>query len=236
LEKAKRSEAVFVRLAALKDLGRLACAMEIAPLPIFRFPNGDVSSESLLAVQVDLYLGNPIFYYVSGANANSYLGYKVSSFGEEILPVPAPSIPGYAYAPVINVKRLPAGISPASSSSRRFQRRKKLTAVEVEDLASLARIAAYKLVYEESPLPVFSYKGSEEHIMGTFARMDEYEESSIFFYFKQRDSPAASFIKYSISKPSEVTFTSRTDEHGNVLIKIINLAEKHPIVDLRYSD
>ena len=107
----------------------------------------------------------------------------------------------------------------------------KFLAAQVADLASLVKLATYKMLYEEPPLPVYCFKNGTSWIVGAFARLDDYEEASLFFYTRIKEEPSTGFIKYSPSNLAETGFSKRTDEHGFYYVKVIKLAEKHPLVE-----
>jgi hypothetical protein len=67
--------------------------------------------------------------------------------------------------------------------------------------------------------------------MGKFARIDDYVEASLFFYTRSNEEPMAGFMKYSPAKMSETAFSRKTDEHGFAYIKVVKLAEKHPLIE-----
>ena len=96
--------ACFVELESLTDLGRLSCAFERAPFPIFMSKEGDAYR---LAVQTDLFMGIPIFYYVESAKGGEFIAYRSSGETEEALLVEAALNPSYMYAPIVHVLKLP---------------------------------------------------------------------------------------------------------------------------------
>jgi hypothetical protein len=66
--------------------------------------------------------------------------------------------------------------------------------------------------------------------------MNEYEETSLCFYH-YIDTPTASrFVKYSAQRAGSVAFTDRTDEHGFIYVKVIQLKASHPLIRLAKSD
>lgn len=216
----------FIQLRDLKDLARLACSFERTPLPIFCFQaNGEV----YLATQLDVFMGRPIFYYVKTQEVKHFLGYRNTGGVEEATFSDSSFSPAYLYAPIISVARFPKlfqrGLEPLKRKVDKFM------SIQVRDVASLAKVGSYKTLYEEPPLPLFSFTVDDKSILGVFARIDEYEEASLFFYITLDAPPAQNFVKYSPTKV-EAGFTNRVDEHGNVYIKIIKLAETHPLVEL----
>ena len=213
--------ACFVRLGSLTELGRLSCALERAPFPLFAFKHGN---STRIAAQADLFLGTPIFYYVDVENAGEFLAYRNSGDGEDVQLVPSANNASFLYAPVIRINKMPSGLEPKKEFDDKFM------SVEVQDLPSLVKVGTYKMLFEEPPLPLFAFKNGEEWVIGTFARIDDYEEASLFFYMKAQGEPISGFIKYSPDKIAETAFVKKTDEHGFYYIKVIRLDDRHPLV------
>jgi hypothetical protein len=212
----------FVKLGSLLDLGRLACALERAQLPIFMSKHDD---KVRLSVQNDLFMGVPIFYYWEEGTGGEFLAYKNNGENEEVLLVDSATTPSYIYSPIIHVLKLPSILEHKKEFNQKF------LAAQVSDLSSLVKLATYKMLYEEPPLPVYCFKNGTSWIVGAFARLDDYEEASLFFYTRIKDEPSAGFIKYSPSNLSETSFSKRADEHGFHYVKVIKLAGKHPLVE-----
>ncbi len=211
----------YVRLSSMADLGRLSCALERAPFPLFAFRQGDGLR---VAAQADLFMGTPIFYYFDTEKKGEFLAYRSSGETEEVQLVESASNAAYIYAPVIRIKKMPKELQ----SREQFE--DKFLAVEVEDIGSLVKVGAYKMLFEEPPLPLFGFKNGSNWIIGAFARIDDYEEASLFFYTRSDSEPSAGFVRYSPAKSTETAFSKKTDEHGFVYIKVIKLAERHPLV------
>jgi hypothetical protein len=211
-----------VKLGGLLELGRLACALERAQLPIFMSKHGE---KTRLSVQNDLFMGVPIFYYVDGDKGGEFLAYRNAGETEEVQLVDSASTPSYIYSPVIHVLKMPSILE----HKREFHQ--KFLAAQVADLASLVKLATYKMLYEEPPLPLYSFKNGTSWIVGSFARLDDYEEASLFFYTRMKEEPSTGFVKYSPANIADTGFSKRTDEHGFYYVKVIKLAEKHPLVE-----
>jgi hypothetical protein len=211
-----------VKLGGLLELGRLACALERAQLPIFMSKHGD---KTRLSVQNDLFMGVPIFYYIDGDKGGEFLAYRNAGETEEVQLVESASTPSYIYSPVIHVLKMPSILE----HKREFHQ--KFLAAQVADLASLVKLATYKMLYEEPPLPLYSFKNGTSWIVGSFARLDDYEEASLFFYTRMKEEPSTGFVKYSPANIADTGFSKRTDEHGFYYVKVIKLAEKHPLVE-----
>ena len=217
----------YIQVADLKDLGRLVCALERVPYPVFSVSS---AGSKILTTQVDMFMGTPIFYFINSAASGNFLAYRSTGGVEEVSVTDSPSNPGFAYSPIISVKKLPLSFEKALVTPQK--RLEKYQALQVEDLPNIARVCAYKMVFEEPPLPLFQFPHNQNFVIGAFTRIDEYEEASLFFYFLMDSSPSGGFIRYSPSKGSDVGFTNRIDEHGYVYIKIIRLAAPHPIVEV----
>lgn len=217
----------FVEVADLKDLARLACAIERAPLPVFAIES---DKQYLLSVQFDLFMGRPIFYYSKTTEKKQYLGYRNQGGYEEIILTDSPTSPTFVYAPVIVVKKLPPSFEKSVKSPQKID--EKFLLMEVADLPSLAKISSYKMLYEEPPLPLYAFPDNGKWVMGSFARIDDYEEASLFFFVRLDKGPPENFLRYPMQKNEGTTFTNKIEEHGYVFIKVIKLPKKHPLVEL----
>jgi len=217
----KLGGACFVRLGSLTELGRLSCALERAPFPLFAFKHG---SAMRIAAQADLFLGTPIFYFVDVDAAGEFLAYRNSGDGEEVQLVSAANNASFLYAPVIRINKMPSGLDAKKEFDDKFM------SIEVENLPSLVKVGTYKMLFEEPPLPLFAFRSDEGWVIGTFARIDDYEEASLFFFMKTKEEPASGFVRYSPDKIAETKFVKKTDEHGFYYIKVVRLDEKHPLV------
>ncbi len=216
--------ACFVELVSLTDLARLSCAFERAPFPIFMSKEG---TKYRLAVQTDLFMGIPIFYHIEVEKGGEFLAYKSSGEVEEALLVDAALNPSYMYAPIVHVLKLPRVLERRHGFKARF------LAAQVSDLGNLMKIASYKMLYEEPPLPLYTFKNGTSWIAGCFARLDDFEEASLFFYARLDKEPPSGFVRYSASKLSDTDFSKRIDEHGSIYVKVVKLKEKHPLVEFK---
>jgi hypothetical protein len=209
-------------LNRLLELGRLSCALERAPLPIFMSTHG---KKMRLAIQTDLFMGIPIFYYVEEEINAEFLAYRNSGETEEVQLVDSTQNPSFIYAPIIHIVKMPKILEDKDDFSERY------LAAQVTNLTSLVKIASYKMLYEEPPLPLYAFKNGSDWILGAFARLDDYEEASLFFYTKMKEESTAGFVRYSPTRINETNFSKRTDEHGFIYVKVIKLMEKHPLVE-----
>jgi len=164
-----------------------------------------------------------VFYYFDSGQIDEFLAYRIAGELEEVQLVPTASNASYLYAPVIRVQKMPEPLAAKTEFADKFM------SVEVENVPSLVKVGAYKTLFEEPPLPLFSFKDGSTWVIGTFARIDDYEEASIFFYTRCKDGPTG-FVKYSYDKITESAFVKRTDEPGYHYIKVVKLAESHPLV------
>ena len=217
----KVGAAIFVELLDLRELGRLACALERVPMLVFSFP----SKEGLrLAVHVDTYFNSPVFYYATSDKSGHYLEYRNSAGLEEVRISNTPT--SITYTPIISVQKFSKDFE--QDGERRLE---KVPSIEVADLLSLAKVGAYRMLFEEAPLPIFAYRADVGWVAGVFTRLDEFDETSIFFYCWLDKEPRGRFLKYS-TNPSELSYTDRIEEHGYVYLKVIKLKASHPLVSL----
>lgn len=217
------SGACFVKLESLADLGRLSCFQERAPFPLFAIKK---DGKTWIAAQADLFMGVPIFYYAETPENGEFLAYRKGLDSEEVQLIEGANNASFLYAPIIKTVRLPSRLEPRKDFPDRFM------AMEVRDLQSLAKVATYKMFFEEPPLPLFAFKNGDAWVIGTFARIDDYEEASIFFYWKTKEQPTSGFVRYKPDKIGDTGFVSKTEEHGYNYVKVVKLAEKHPLVEL----
>ncbi len=218
--------ATFIELETLSDLARLACALERAPLPTFISKDGDSFK---ISTQLDFFVGSPVFYYAKINDSKQFLGYRTVSAGEEVSLVDVPLNPSMVYAPIIEVVKFPKVFDQATKGKKATM--PKFLSLQVKDLMGLVKVATYKIMFEEPPLPIFAFPSdSGKWIVGAFTRIEEFEEASIFFYYEKEGKPEENFVGYSTSR-AQAFFTNRTDEHGNFFVKIIRLKNRHPLVD-----
>ena len=213
----------------MNDLGRLACALERTPLPLFSLEH---DGKKIIATQLDLFAGTPVFYYAYTNAVKPFLGYRTTSVGEEVLLEDSPTNPSMVHAPIIELVKFPQIFTKGlkDSFSHKPQKGQKFMALQVKDLVSLVKVASYKILFEEPPLPIFVFPSSKKWRVGSFTRMEDYEEASIFFYYEEDVKPALNFVKYSMTK-ADAVLTNRTDEHGNFYVKLIRLDQTHPLVE-----
>jgi hypothetical protein len=215
----------YIALANLKDFGRLVCALERTPLPAFSL---QFNRQEVLAVQTDMINGRPVIYYAQeDAKDGQYLAYRVSNGIEEVLLASSVDNPTYVYSPILKVEKFPRSLA----KSARIDKGSGYTVIKLKDLSSLAKVAAYKTIYDEPPLPLFLFKERGGNIvLGTTMSANDNETISYFYYLTLEEEPKKPFLRYSSQRIDQPTFSTRLDEHGYVYLKVIRLAEDHPLV------
>ncbi|MEO9364350.1 MAG: hypothetical protein ABI348_10665 [Nitrososphaera sp.] len=224
---------VYIPLASLKDFGRLVCALERAPMPSFALTIG---GKQVLAAQLDVMNGRPVIYTAEAEVGNSqYLAYRVSNGIEEVMLADSVGNPTFVYSPILNVERFP----PALAKSAKVEKGTGYTVIKLKDMASLAKVAAYKTLYEEAPLPLFLARQQKKAatattttktIVGTTMSVNENDSLSYFYYVLLESEPAEPFLRYASQKPEQPAFCTSLDEHGYIYLKVIRLAADHPLV------
>lgn len=221
----------FIELENLNELSRLTCALERAPLPIFAIKQEGEGNGFMLSTQLDLFGGASVFYYAYSELVKHFLGYKTTGIGEETALVDFPSNPTMVYSPIIEIVKLPPLFQNALKEKTAYSGPKFLS-LQVKDLMSIVKVASYKVMFEEPPLPMFAFPSSSNNwIIGSFTRIEELEEASIFFYCEQPQRPEQNYVGYSSSK-SQAFFSNKTDEHGTMYIKLVRMKGQHPLVDI----
>jgi hypothetical protein len=215
----------YIALASLKDFARLVCALERTPLPAFSL---QLNRHEVLAVQTDIINGRPVIYYAQqDSKDGQYLAYRVSNGIEEVLLANSVDNPTYVYSPILKVEKFPRSLT----RSARINKASGYTVIMLKDLPSLAKVAAYKTIYDEPPLPLFLYKEREGRIvLGTAMSTNDNETVSYFYYVTMEEEPKEPFLRYSSQRADQPTFLTRLDEHGYIYLKVIRLAEDHPLV------
>ncbi|MEM4311803.1 MAG: hypothetical protein QXX95_05385 [Nitrososphaerales archaeon] len=225
----KEKKPFFIQLDSLKDLARLSCALEKVPLPIFHLTH---DGKQRLITPFGDFDGRPIFYFIETKEKSEYLSFRNNSGVEEVTFTDNAKVPGYTYSPIITIAKLPKVFEEALRLQPKVS--KKFTNMQLEDLTSLVKICAYRLLFEEPPLPIFTFKIKDKPLVGAFSRIDEFEDSELshlFFYLPVEDFPQNPYIRYDPGK-GEIKFTSRIDEPGYICIKIIKLYGSHSLVDI----
>ena len=222
----------YIELCDLSDFGRLVCALERAPLPSFSL---SLNREHIFAVQTDFLNGRPIIYFVRKLELKDgqYLAYRITGGTEEVAIVDLVSNPTFVYSPIINIERFP----PRLTKTARVDKKSGYLAIELKDLSSLAKVAAYKTIYDEPPLPLFLFKtntlnNDEKLVIGAAMSLGESDTISYFYYILLDEEPQEPFLRFSSQKTEQPSFSNRVDEHGNMYLKLIKLAVDHPLVSI----
>jgi hypothetical protein len=228
----------YVELSDMKDFGRLVCALERAPLPAFSLT---MNNEYIFAVQTDFIDGRPVIYFVNSPEHRDgqYLAYRITGGIEEVMLVDSVVNPSFVYSPIINIEKYP----PALTKIARMQKKSGYMAIRLKDLSSLAKVAAYKTIYDEPPLPLFLFKdynnasndvndSNARFVIGATMSLNESETISYFYYVILNEEPKDPFLRYSSQKIEQPSFSCRLDEHGYIYLKLIRLAHTHPLVGI----
>lgn len=184
--------------------------------------------QEVLAVQTDMINGRPVIYYAQeDAKDGQYLAYRVSNGIEEVLLASSVDNPTYVYSPILKVEKFPRSLA----KSARIDKGSGYTVIKLKDLSSLAKVAAYKTIYDEPPLPLFLFKErGGKIVLGTTMSANDNETISYFYYLTLEEEPKEPFLRYSSQRIDQPMFSTRLDEHGYVYLKVIRLAADHPLV------
>ncbi len=184
--------------------------------------------QEVLAVQTDIINGRPVIYYAQEpAKDGQYLAYRVSNGIEEVLLAGSVANPTYVYSPILKVEKFPRSLT----KSARIDKGSGYTVIKLKDLSSLAKVAAYKTIYDEPPLPLFLFKEpGGKIVLGTTMSANDNETISYFYYLTLAEEPKEPFLRYSSQRIDQPMFSTRLDEHGFVYLKVIKLAADHPLV------
>lgn len=215
----------YIALAGLKDLGRLVCALERVPMPAFALT---VAGKNALAAQLDNVNGRAVIYYAEAdAGGAQYIAYRVSNGIEEVVLTESVGNPTFVYSPILKVERFPLALTRQA----KVDKKSGYAVIKLKDLASLAKVAAYKTIYEEAPLPLFlSIERGKAVIIGTPMSVSENDSPSYYYYVLLQGEPAGPFLRYASQKPEQPSFTTGLDEHGSIYMKVVRLAADHPLV------
>lgn len=213
----------YIEISSINDFGRLVCAFERTPLLTFSFTKGE---HHVLATQIDFLNNIPVIYYVKHPTEGQFLAYRHSGGTEEVVIVNSISNPVYVYSPVIAVEKFPK----AFSRNARLGKNSGYVPIKLRDIASLAKIASFKMIYDEAPLPLFVFKSQSGHVIGTAVTLGESDSISYFYYITTKDEPVSSFLKYSSQKNESTVFSNNVEEHGYIYVKLVRLLGSNPLV------
>lgn len=186
------------------------------------------NKRDVLAVQTDIINGRPVIYYADNDSKDGqYLAYRVSNGIEEMLLASSVDNPTFVYSPILKVEKFPRALA----RSAKVDKKSGYAVIKLKDLSSLAKVAAYKTIYDEPPLPLFLFKErGEKVILGATMSANDNETISYFYYVVLGEEPREPFLRYSSQRAEQPAFSSRLDEHGYVYLKVIRLAADHPLV------
>jgi hypothetical protein len=215
----------YIPLAGLKDFARLVCALERIPMPAFSL---NFNKEDVLAAQADIINGRAVIYYTKADHpAGQYLAYRVTNGVEEVLLSDSVSNPTFVYSPVLNVDKFP----PTLTRNAKVDKKSGYTVIKLKDVSSLAKVAAYKTMFDEPPLPLFMFRErGGTLVLGSPMSTNENDSISYFYYVVLDEEPKEPFLRYSSMKNEVPVFSSRLDEHGYIYLKVVKLQGDHPLV------
>lgn len=217
-----------MELLDLNNFGRLVCALERTPVPAFSL---FLNQQFVYAVQTDIIEGRAVIYFVKSEEMKygQYMAYRITGMTEEVSVVDSVMNPSFIYTPIINVDKFP----PTLTRKARVNKNSGYISIRLRDLSSLAKVAAYKTIYDESPLPLLIFKDKTNFVVGSAISLIESDTISYFYYVVLDEEPINSFLRYSSQKVEQPSFSNRIDEHGYVYLKLIRLASGHPLVKIR---
>jgi hypothetical protein len=193
--------------------------------------------EHIFAVQTDFISGRPVIYFVKSLQIKDgqYLAYRVTGGTEEVIVVDSVANPTFVYSPIINIDTFP----PTLTKTARIDKKSGYISIKLRDLASLAKVAAYKTIYDEPPLPLFLFKEISntktcygKFVIGAAMSLNESDTISYFYYILLDEEPKDPFLRFSSQKVEQPSFSNRIDEHGHIYLKLIKLADNHPLVGI----
>ncbi|KAA2280808.1 MAG: hypothetical protein AB7V56_05600 [Candidatus Nitrosocosmicus sp.] len=232
---------IYIRLKTINDLSRLVCSLERVPIPIFTY---SFKNKAILASPMDSVSGRSIIYYVeiSDICKHEFLSYKINKNVEEVTLVNDMRDTSANYSPIIKIASPPEQFIKPS----RIGTALRYTGMGLQDLLSLSKLVAYRTIYEENTIPLFLFPLSSKnstsevkkekmhfgtYLLGTALNMLDSTDVN-YFYYVNLDKPITNYyLKFNMQKSIEPTFSNHPDEHGFVYLKIIQMAEPHPLVE-----
>lgn len=229
---------IYIKLKSLKDFARLVCSLERIPAPVYEYKS---HGRDILAVPSDSLNGRSIIYYIDNLSSdeNQYLLYKITNNMEEAYLVETAKDTSALYSPIIKVSTPP----PSFLKTSKVSTTNRYTCVGLRDLRSLSKLVAFRTIYEESTIPLFlssnqsveesSIAPSEDnatYILGTPMSMFDSVETNYFYYVTMSKTIDKCFLKFSIHKSNDPSFSNHIDEHGFIYLKIIQLDGVHPLL------
>jgi len=211
----------------LNNFGRLVCALERTPMPAFSLV---LDQQFVFAVQTDFIEGRPVIYFVKSEETKygQYMAYRITGVIEEVAVVDSVVNPSFIYTPIINVDKFPATLTRKA----RINKKSGYITIRLRDLSSLAKVAAYKTIYDEPPLPLLMFKENNKFVVGSAISLVESDTISYFYYLVLDEEPSEPFLRYTSQKVEQPSFSNRIGEHGYIYLKLIKLASSHPLVKI----
>lgn len=208
----------YIQLASQLEFSRLVSALERTPRVSFQHEH---DGKKILSIQMDLLKERPIIYYVPLDKNGHYISYGFKNGKEESIVVDAVSEPTRLYSPIVKIKEL-----PPSLRQHQDEQLEKYELLELEDLASLAKIS---YGYDETPFPLFSFPHKDKWLLGVFMNFNE-DGPSYFCHVALDSEPTQPFLKYAMYTANAPVFTDNLNDHGYSYTKIIKLIETHPLI------
>jgi hypothetical protein len=189
-----------------------------------------LDEQFVFAVQSDFIEGRPVIYFAKSEERKygQYMAYRITGAIEEVEVVDSVVNPSFIYTPIINVDKFPATLTRKA----RLNKKSGYVTIRLRDLASLAKVAAYKTIYDEPPLPLLMFKENNKFVIGSAISLIESDTISYFYYLILDEEPADPFLRYSSQKTEQPCFSNRIGEHGYIYLKLIKLALSHPLVKI----
>ncbi len=196
-------------------------------MPVFSLV---LNQQFVFAVQTDFIDGRPVIYFVKSEERKygQYMAYRITGVTEEVAIVDSVVNPSFIYSPIINIDKFPATLTRKS----RVNKKSGYITIRLRDLSSLAKVAAYKTIYDEPPLPLLMFREETKFVVGSAISLIESDTISYFYYLILDEEPTDPFLRYSSQKVEQPSFSNRIGEHGYIYLKLIKLASSHPLVKI----
>jgi hypothetical protein len=216
-----KGEPIFRGLSSLRELGRLACAFERVPRPIFGIA---LDGSYALAVHSEQLGDSPVFFYATSEKVDQFLRYRLEDEQEEVTDASDASDPRYLYSPILSIKDVPESFKKALS--RKVDLSEVAQRMELSDVVSLLKLSSYRMLADESPAPLYLSKKDGQLLLGAFVHIGDSDGSDLYFFVKLDSDPGKNFVRYNPQRPADWSFTNRTGEHAIFYAKLIRLADE----------
>ncbi|MEM0075246.1 MAG: hypothetical protein QXV84_02745 [Conexivisphaerales archaeon] len=214
-------EPVFRELSSLSDLGRLACAFERVPKPIFGIEDDDGSF--VLSVHTEQLGDSPVFFFARSKKIDHFLRYRLEGESEEVNFSDDASDARNLYSPILHIRKVPDSFKKALNNN--LAASSLASQMELSDVIGLLKLSPYRMLLDESPAPLYLSTADNQSYLGIFVHIGDSEGSDLYFFVKISSDPQKNFVKYNPQKPNEWAFTNRTDDHGKYFAKLIRLKQ-----------